>query len=294
MEQKLEEMIVTNNDLIFEQKKFSMISIDPSNLDGINFNDPSYLDHLLTQLIVHPCNETNFLESIAEYSKIKQYPSCNNMETQVIGFNNKHVYEITFLIFKEGTDMTNINKNYIGTLLNIEGCEIYGTCLLFKSYISDIDYSMKIVNINPTDIGNLLLSRKEPKMVIYELGDWSEKKIFNLEKFKKSFFEENYCIEENLDYMNYSLKIIYTKSDYGEKAIPEISNDSIECMIVYSTYGNMIDNFTIVEFNKIRKLLERKILQVDSDLLKKKEDKHGRKIINTKYRLLNLMYDKHK
>ena len=77
---------------------------------------------------------------------------------------------------------------------------------------------MKIVHIKPADIGNMLLTRKEPKMITYELGDWSERKISDLEKFKKSFFEDNYCVEENLEYMNYTLKIFYTK-DYGSKAI---------------------------------------------------------------------------
>ena len=85
------------------------------------------------------------------------------METQIIGFNNKHVFEMSFMIFQEGTDMKNIKKNEIGTLLNIEGNDIYGTCLIFKSYISDVDYSMKIVDIKPTDIGNLLVTRKFQK-----------------------------------------------------------------------------------------------------------------------------------
>ena len=124
MEQKLEEMIVTNEELIFEQKEFSMISIDPNSIGDINYNDPSYLDHIVSQLKVHNCNDTNFLESIAEYSKIKQYPCCNNMETQIISFDNQHVYEMTFMSFKEGTDMNNIKKNEIGTLLNIKGYDI--------------------------------------------------------------------------------------------------------------------------------------------------------------------------
>ena len=152
---------------------------------------------------------------------------------------------------------------------------------------------MKIVHIKPADIGNMLLTRKEPKMITYELGDWSERKISDLEKFKKSFFEDNYCVEENLEYELY-IKNILHKSDYGSKAIPEITSDKIECMLVYSTYGNMIDNFTITEFNKIRKLLEKQIVQIDKEFLKDREDDYGRKVINTKYRLLNLMYNKHK
>lgn len=293
MEQTLDELKVNNQDLIFEQKEFSIMSIKPSSLENVDFNDPSYIDHILSHLEVHSTNNSNFLENIAKYSDIKQYPTCHNMETQIIGFNNQHVFEMTFMSFQEGTDMKNIKKNDIGILLNIEGYEIYGTCLIFKSYISDIDYSMKIVDIKPSDIGNLLVTRKSPKMITYDLGDWSEQNITDLEKFKKKFFEDNFCIEQDLEYMNYFLKIIYTKSDYGKKAIPEITDNKIECLLIYSTYGNMIDNLTIEELNKIRNLLGKKILKVDDEFTKAKTDEHGRKIINTKFRLLNLMYNKY-
>ena len=78
--------------------------------------------------------------------------------------------------------------------------------------------------------------------------------------------------------MNYFLKIIYTKSDYGEKAIPEITDNKIECLLIYSTYGNMIDNLTIEEFSKIRNLLE-KILKVDNEFTQDKTDKYDVKLL---------------
>lgn len=291
LNQQLDSMKISNDDLKFENKEFSIMSIPPSDLSNIDYNDPSYLNHILSKLNIHSVSSDNFLESIALYSDIKNYPKCNNMETEIIGFNNQYVYEMTFLTFTDEGD--EYPKNDIGTLLNIEGKNIVGTCLIFKSYISDTDYSMKLENISVNDIGDLLESRKSPKMVLYDMGDWVDEKVANLENYKKTFFGDSHIKETTLDYMNYSLKILYSISEYGEKAIPEIVDSKIENMIIYSIYGNMVDNFSLDELKKIRYLLDKKIVKVDNELTEKETDEMGRSIINTKYRLLNLMYRKY-
>ena len=188
-------------------------------------------------------------------------------------------------------DSSNPPDNDIGTILNIKGNKIKGTCLIFKSYISNTDYSMMIDNITKNDIGELLLARKTPKMVINEDGEWREENVSNIDKFKKLFGEE-YVYETSLNYMTYSLTIFYVKSDYGTESIPEIVKGKMESVIIYSVYGNMKDNFSLEEFNKIKYLLKKGIKTVDKELLDPKTDVMGRKVVNTKYRLLNLMYRK--
>tara|TARA_B110000858_G_scaffold189441_1_gene236218 strand:- start:549 stop:1427 length:879 start_codon:yes stop_codon:yes gene_type:complete len=290
MEQQINSMKINNDDIKFENTNFSIMSIPPSSLDGINFNDPNYISHILNKLQVHPVSKDNFLESLAKYSNIKEYPTCHNMETEIIGFNSKYVYEMSFLSFSD--DNSNPPDNDIGTVLNINGNKIKGTCLIFKSYISNTDYSMMIDNIVVNDIAELLISRKSPKMVICEDGDWREEDVADLDKFKKKLFGEQYVKETSLDFMTYSLNILYVKSDYGSECIPEIVEGKMESVVIYSVYGNMKDNFTIEELNKIKHLLKKNIKTIDNDILNVDKDNMGRKIINTKYRLLNLMYRK--
>ena len=248
MEQQIESMTISNDDLKFENKNFTIMSIPPNSLDGINFNDPSYIPHILSKLIIHPVSNDNFLESIAKYSNIKEYPKCHNMETEIIGFNSDYVYEMTFLVLDE-TDDT-LPNNDIGTILNINGKKIKGTCLIFKSFISNIEHSMMIDNISVDDIGDLLSCRKTPKMVICEDGEWREENVSNLDKFKKKLFGEEYVKETTLEYMTYNLSIFYVKSDYGTECLPEIVEGKLESVIIHSTYGSMRDNFTLDELNK--------------------------------------------
>lgn len=291
MEQQLDAMKINNEDLKFENTNFSIMSVPPSSLKDIDFNDPNYISHILTKLNIHPVSKDNFLESIAEHSNIKDYPTCHNMETEIIGFNSNYVYEMSFLSFSQD-DSSNPPDNDIGTILNIKGNKIKGTCLVFKSYISNTDYSMMIDNITKNDIGELLLARKTPKMVINEDGEWREENVADIDKFKKKLFGEEYVYETSLNYMTYSLTIFYVKSDYGTESIPEIVKGKMESVIIYSVYGNMKDNFSLEEFNKIKYLLKKGIKTVDKELLDPKTDVMGRKVVNTKYRLLNLMYRK--
>ena len=96
MEQQLDAMKINNEDLKFENTNFSIMSVPPSSLKDIDFNDPNYISHILTKLNIHPVSKDNFLESIAEHSNIKDYPTCHNMETEIIGFNSNYVYEMSF------------------------------------------------------------------------------------------------------------------------------------------------------------------------------------------------------
>ena len=290
LEERLESMKVESKDLIFENKNFTIMTIPPSDLSKVDFNDPSYIQHILSFLEVHPVESSTFLESIALHSHIKEYPDCNNMETQIIGFNSTHVYEMSFMFFNDNIDINNIPNNDVATMLNIEGEKVKGHCLIYKSFISNTDYSMKIDTITKDDIAELLISRREPSMIIYEDGDWREERVPDVKNYKKKFFGKDYVRETDLRHMLYSLKILYTESDYGEKVIPEIVDKNIDRLIIYSEYGNMIDNFSKDEFDKIIHLKKKKIFEVDKELLKEKKDDLGRKVINTKYRLLNLMY----
>ena len=72
--------------------------------------------------------------------------------------------------------------------------------------------------------------------------------------------------------MTYSLTIFYVKSDYGTESIPEIVKGKMESVIIYSVYGNMKDNFSLEEFNKIKYLLKKGIKTVDKELLDPKTD----------------------
>ena len=293
MDKHLESMRIHSSDINFENTEFSIMSIPPSDIKSINFNDPNYISHILSYLLIHPVKSDNFLESIAKYSNIKQYPNCHNIETEIIGFNNKYVFEMSFLIFNNLKEESNkIPKNDIGSLLNINDTYIFGTCLIYKSYISDIDYSMKIVDISKDDIAELLISRREPKMIIYDDDIWIEENVQDIEKYKKHLFKDNYINELDLNYMSYNLKILYTKSEYGENILPNIVDAKIESMIIYSIYGNMIDSFSLEEFKKIKFLINKKITTIDEDILSKKKDHMNRSVINTKYRFLNLMYRK--
>ena len=292
MEDLTTKMEIHQSDLIFENEEFSIITIDPNNIFKLNYNDPLYLNHLTRYMNIEVLKTNKFLEEIAKHSNIKKYPNCHNLKTQIIGFDENYVYEMIFMYFDEGSEMLEEMKNDLGTLLNIEGVEIYGRCMIFKSYVSNKDYSMKLDYLSKNDLIYLLETRKSPKMIIYNDNKFTEEHISNINEYSKKLTDEK-MKEKEINYLGYNLKIFYEENENGENVLGGLIDNKINKLLIHSLYGSMIDNLSLNELKKLIELSKLNKKEIDKEFLNKKYDNYGREIINTKYRLLNLMYDKY-
>lgn len=293
MEDLTTKMEIHQDDLVFENEEFSIITIDPNNVFKLNFNDPYYLQNLTRYMNIETLKTDKFLEEIAKHSNIKNYPNCHNLKTQIIGFDENYVYEMIFMFFDEGSELNEDIKNDLGTLLNIEGVEIYGRCMIFKSYVSNKDYSMKLDYLSKKDLLYLLETRKSPKMIVYDNKNFIEEHIMNVNDFKENLIKEQKMEETDINYLGYNLKVYYLIDESGENVMGKLMDKKVSKMLIHSLYGSMIDNLSKNELNKLIELANLGINKIDSEFLEKKYDDMGREVINTKYRLLNLMYDKY-
>ena len=77
--------------------------------------------------------------------------------------------------------------------MNTNGDDIYYNALLFKNYLPSLTNSMNLISITKSDIKNILHSRVNTKIVIWDIeNQWQEIEVIgDLTIFAKTFFEDS-------------------------------------------------------------------------------------------------------
>lgn len=289
-------------DVNFESNdNLEFVVLHPSILDDLDHNDPGYLNEILKRVQIdnETCTTENFFSRIGE---ILDNDNLGDDDTQIkkviIHDEPNYMYEIMFL------DIDNKDKikaeifNGLGTLLNTEYKHLFGKVILLKSYIpiSD-DSSMNLCKCDKKDIYNILDSRVNTSIVVFEDGEFREEKVKGeVDFFKKKFFGDDFCNHDESLFLLHNLNILYTFDDYGSEIIPNLVKGKIDTAVFYTMNNeDFRGNLTLDELKKIV-FLSNKLdsFKAKEEWVNVEKDELNRNKVKNKYRVLEKVYNLNK
>ena len=275
--------------------------INPGSIEDLDYNDPGYINGIFNKINIEAikCNPADFLIKMGECLENDKYgDDYSQIKKVVIHDEPNYLYEIFFL------DISDINKlkpemfNGLGTLLNIEENHIFGNCVLLKTYVPVDDFEkLDLVEVSKKDIQNILNSRVNTTVIIYEDGEFREEKLAGDINFHaKKIFNEEYYHEKEIPFLLHNLNIFYTLDSYGNEFMENLVKGKIELALFFTMNTEKIrGNLTLDELNKIIDLSKKlNNFDVDSELIKDEKDKFNRTMIKNKYRILEYVYNSNK
>jgi len=287
------------NDVKFENiDEIELLVIDPSFIYQLDHNEPGYLNEILKSVNIQKfsVNPNDFLTKVGELLENEKYASDDTqIKKEVIHDEPNFLYEIIYLDIDDKEKITKEIHNGLGTLLNTEENHIFGKVILIKSNIPENNMNtMSFSKVDSSDIYNILNSRVNTKVVIYEDGEFREE-VMNgqIDVYSKRIFNENFYLHKELPFLLHNLNIHYTHDDYGEEFIPNLVKGKVDLAVFYTmTSDELRGNLTLDELKKIITLSNKLDTFVpDKEILKEEKDDMGRDIIKNKYRILQQVYN---
>jgi hypothetical protein len=289
--------IVAENDNLYK-----VLVIKPTSIEHLCWKDPNYAKQIIDLDIFDTIliNKNNFSELVSISFDINKYTDVKNLtvKNEIIFEEPNYVYDLLYVdLLKAPQHQTTINS--VGSLLNINDEIVYSNALLFKNYIPTDSNEMSLCDMEKTDILHILNNRKENKIVIWE-DEWREDTIIgNIEQCAKRFFGEDTYEKIEIGFLSHNINVWYcidkTKL-IGQEIGGNIVKGHIEkCFWFTMKTTEYRGNLTLDEVNKIIYLS--KILtdyKTPTEYIEDSSDHLGRKIIYTKYKVLDLMYNKSK
>ena len=289
--------IVAENDNLYK-----VLVIKHSSIEHLFWKDPNYtkqiidLDVFDTILI----NKDNFSELVSKSFDINKYADIKNIhvKNEIICEELNYTYELLYVdLLQEPQHQTKVND--VACLLNINNDKIYSNALLFKNYIPTGSNSMSLCDVEKADIAHILQNRKETKVVIWD-DEWREDIIIeNMEDYAKTFFGDESYKKIEIGFLLHNLNIWYCIDNtklVGQEVGGNIVKGYIEKCIWFTMKSTEYKgHLSLDEVNKIIYLS--KILtdyKTPTEYIEDSNDHLGRKIIYTKYKVLDLMYNKSK
>lgn len=289
--------IVAENDNLYK-----VLVIKESSIEHLNWKDPNYskqiidLDVFDTILI----NKDNFSELVSKSFNINKYADVKNLtvKNEVIYEEPNYIYELLYVdLLTSPQHHTTINA--VGGLLNINSEPVYSNALLFKNYIPNDSNSMSLCDVEKIDILHILNNRKENKIVVWE-DEWREDSIIgDIEYYAKGFFGDQSYEKIEFGFLLHNINVWYCIDQtklIGQQIGGNILKGHIEkCFWFTMKSTEYRGNLSLDEVNKIIYLS--KILtdyKTPNEYIEDSNDDLGRKIIYTKYKVLDLMYNKSK
>ena len=286
-------------DVKFENKdEIELLVIDPSFIYQLDHNSPGYLNEILKTVNIQKVsvNPVDFLVKIGELLENDKYATDDTqIKKEVIHDEPNYLYEIIYLDIDDKEKIKKEIHNGLGTLLNTEENHIFGKVILIKSNIPINNMNtMTFSKIDNSDIYNILNSRVNTKVVIYEDGEFREE-IMNgqIDVYSKRIFNENFYLHKELPFLLHNLNIHYTHDDYGEEFIPNLVKGKVDLAVFFFFYSDELrGNLTLDELKKIITLSNKlDTFAPDKEILKEEKDEMGRDIIKNKYRILEQVFN---
>ena len=296
----LEGMVITKDEMKMENKNdFEILTIKPNKIDNFDFNLPNYLNNIFSLDIFNQetVNHNNFQESIAKYLEVKRF-SGTDVETETFHEEEEYIYEMMYLEMpKDHRNET--TENQLGSLINIQGKQIYGNIMIFRTYLPKKSFSMTFDNMDKKTLMNALEDRSNVKFLVYEDDTWREERTKDkIDNFSDNFFQdEKYYVKKlELAFLRHNINIWYVVSEYGEDNVcGKLLNCKIEKCIVFSMASEYLRTaLSLDEFNKIMKLsfvLEK--YDVDEEMIKEERDEYDRLKLKTRHRILEKIFSKY-
>lgn len=292
----------TFNDIKFETKtSFDILVINgPNNVEQFNYNDKGYVNKLLDQDYVKivNVNTENFLEKINDSLCINNFHELDrNVDTHIIYEKSGYVYEIMYLYAQHKDTKTNKYFNNFGSMLRRNEEPIFGNVIILKSHLPNDSNSMNLVNMGKMDLFEILDSRVNTKVVIYQNDEFREDVIKgDLELNCQQLFEGEYFKRIEIKFLLHNINIFYIADEYGDEIAPKLIPDKVETALFFTKIDDEFrGNLTLDEVKKIIELSNKlESFEVDEKDIEDEKDDLGRNIIKNKYKILNFVYNKYK
>jgi hypothetical protein len=289
-------------------EKFNALLVKPFDTDNYDWANVDYIHSLLENkncTNVHINYEKQLmLTDIAKYLEIEKY-NDPYITPHIIGFDKDYTYEIIYSTFTpDKENIENIKHNSLGTIIDLQGKEIFGNFLLLKLKTPHTDYTSKYVDLNKKDIVDHLNKRVHTNVIIYEDNEFREEPIpGDTETFAKVVFGDDYCRLKRIEipFLKHNINIWYIIDEYGDKGVFGKlinENDKVFKGVIFTKITNELrGNLSLDEINKIIFLsnnLNDFILSDDNELVKHKKNNNNINIIKNKFRILETVYNIYK
>lgn len=286
------------NEVKFEKDNdIEFLVIHPKIIDDLDYNDPGYLTAILNRVPFDnvKVKQSEFLVKVGEYLENEKYASEDTqIKKEIIHDEPNFLYEIIYLDIDDEKKLSGEIFNGLATLLNVKENHLFGNVILLKSHIpiDNLD-SMSITSVDKKDIYNILDSRVNTKVVVYEDGEFREE-IMNgeIDVYSKKIFDENFYLSEELPFLLHNLNIHYTHDDYGQEIMPNIVKGKIDTAVFFTMLSeDRRGNLTLDELKKMLHLSNKlENYSVSDEQLKEEKDSMNRNIIKNKYRILEKLF----
>lgn len=289
----LEKVKMENNE------NFEVLVIKPGSIKNISWLDPKYA-YKLTELDLFESvttNEDNFLEVIATKLEVNKYQVKDlHVKNEFIGEEPYYLYEMIYIdLEKEPKYHTDEYLNDFASLININGDQIYSNAIIFRNHLPSLTDSMNLCTITKNDLAKMLHERVHTMIVTCDEGKWvQDEYVGALENFAEIFFDGEKYEKIELAFMMHNINIWYTTAIDGNNNLcgTLVKHPVDKCIWFTMKSEDFRGNLTLNEVNKIIYLS--KILSdfnTPSQYTEEKIDNLGRKIINNKYKVLDLLYN---
>jgi hypothetical protein len=190
-------------------------------------------------------------------------------------------------------------NNEIAMLLNKEDIIIKGNVIIFKEYVPSLSKETLFYDMLKDDLERLLLNRKYKTVVTWDDINmkWQENKIIDLSYFTKDFFDNEEPEIKHIEFLMHNIHIFYIQSLYGNKYTCGrlLSDIPIEkCLFMTMISDDILGSISLDEVKKMIKLSEKidKYI-IPCEFLEDDVTSNGRAIKNTKYKILDKVYNKY-
>tara|TARA_B110000971_G_C19920432_1_gene458910 strand:+ start:27 stop:902 length:876 start_codon:yes stop_codon:yes gene_type:complete len=273
---------------------FTLVLIKPKSIDNLDWLDSNYTTNI-SQLDIYEnliATSDNFINLMHEKLLIERYDRNVEVTTQVITETIDYIFEILYV---EGLTNNDNDINDVATLLNTNGEKVYGNAVLMKTYLPSLSKTNLIVDCSQNDIKNILYSRVNTNIVVYD-GEWYNSEVSgNLEDFAKTFFDDTFNRCE-ISFLLHNINIWYENCDGCSKTIcgKILEKPIYKCFWFTMINDEFRGNLTLNEVNKIIKISN----VFDFPFTPKPEwiedetDEINRTVIKNKYKILDLAYQK--
>jgi hypothetical protein len=277
---------------------FEVLVIKPGSIQSVSWMDPNYSNKLVELDLFKSVttNQDNFFEVMATNLDVDKYKVKDlHVKNEIIGEEPYYVYEMIYIdLEKEPQYHTDDNSNEFASLLNINGDKVYSNVIIFKNYLPSFTDSMYLETVTKNDIARLLRKRVHTTIVTCDEGKWTEcESVGDLNNFAEQFFDDEKYDKLEIPFLMHNINIWYTTALDGDKTLcgTLIKQPIDKCIWFTMKTDEYRGNLTLDEVKKIIYLS--KILSsfmTPSEHTEEKIDNIGRKIINNKYKVLDLIY----
>jgi hypothetical protein len=191
--------------------------------------------------------------------------------------------------------------NELAMLINSSSDDqvIKGSVLILKVQISSFTNNVSFEDLLKSDLEMLLINRKNNLVVIWDdmSMKWREDRINGFNNYIKEFFDDETPEVKHIEFLMYNIHIYYTYSTYGNKYIcGRLLNDIPidKCLFVTNKSSEYLGNITLDEVTKMIKISEKlDKYTVPGEFLEDDITINNRTIKNTKYKILDKVYNKY-